>query len=276
MVIGSRLHLHRHLAAIPAPAEELSARAHRARRWSGVKPAPLLSVHGAEAFRHQHIGRLPDQFAAAVPEQLLRLAVDERNQAVRAHHDRGGRARVDRLGNRIRTLACRHIARDHHNVGRIRTVWATLRVPPEIDARFQPHVLPVFPHQAISKRASFPLTQIPQKRDCLGAVPRMYKFKDRCARGQQRHQFFGTVAGQSLAARRNIADSAIQTGHQDNVRDCTDDDLKKPIAWAWIRRVCHAMRRRRQAEAPRVWLSVTPAGMGTCSLGRSTAGKFIT
>jgi hypothetical protein len=53
----------------------------------------MAGMQAAEPFRDQHLGPLPDQFGAVIPEQGLHLRVDELDQAGLVHDHHGVRRR---------------------------------------------------------------------------------------------------------------------------------------------------------------------------------------
>ena len=89
--------LGRELAAVAAPAEELEARAHRARARVCHVARPVGGVHVAEPVGDEHLDGSTQELAAVIAEDPLDLTVDKGDPAHPVHADDSVRRRVEQL-----------------------------------------------------------------------------------------------------------------------------------------------------------------------------------
>src|SRR3989442_814608 len=78
----------REFAAIPAKAVQFDSGAHGSDVGLSEEARPVRWVAGAEAFRHEDLDFLIEQFLALVAEQLFHLGVDQNDlaRAIHYHH----------------------------------------------------------------------------------------------------------------------------------------------------------------------------------------------
>ena len=107
--------LDRDLGAVPVQAEQVAARAHRARARHAVKAGAQRAVSRAEALRDEVLDRHAEQLRAGIPEQALALRVHERDGAATVDHEHRVRRRVDHEAQVFRVvhvvLAVRYFSR---------------------------------------------------------------------------------------------------------------------------------------------------------------------
>src|SRR5437867_30543 len=89
--------LHRELASVFAPPEELPPCPHETDLGRGGKSLPMISVLRPKAFRHQHLHGLTDQLFPGVAKELLRLRVGHGDEAVGSNHEHPVGSRLDHL-----------------------------------------------------------------------------------------------------------------------------------------------------------------------------------
>ena len=90
----------RKLRLILAQAKEVETGAHGAGVRVREIPGPVLRVSFPVARRHQHLYRLAYELRATVPEETLRLSVDEAHAAVAADDDHGIGRGFEEIGER--------------------------------------------------------------------------------------------------------------------------------------------------------------------------------
>ena len=80
---------------VAVPAKQIHIGAHGPDVRIGEKLIAVVGMLGTIAFRHQNLDRLAEQLLPAIAEQLFRLGVDEKNEAVAIDDHQGVRDRLE-------------------------------------------------------------------------------------------------------------------------------------------------------------------------------------
>ncbi len=92
---GVQADLHRKFAAALSQPAQIPACSHRAGPRLVHELRPVCGMFAPISEGNQDIHFLADQLVAPVPEELLRLVVDQNDFALRVRHDHGARGRLD-------------------------------------------------------------------------------------------------------------------------------------------------------------------------------------